>query len=86
MTENVTTGARPDPAGRRLRVVGAVFAGLLLVGVVALTVTGYRADNPEVTQSTAEDVLPWVVFLAGVLGVVVCGALGAARRSDRARA
>ena len=84
MAQNVTTGPRGVAAGRGLWVAAGVSVALLIVGVVSLTITGYRADESALPLSAAEVNTPWVVFFAGLVGVAVCAVLLAAQRRGRA--
>ena len=52
------------------------------LGAVSLTIDGYRSD--EAPLSAVEVDMPWAVFFAGLVGVVVCGFLLARQRSGRA--
>lgn len=66
-------------------VVAAVCSALLLLaGVVALVVTGYRSDDPDLEISSLEQVGPWVVLALGIGGTAVSAVLLRARLAGHA--
>ena len=82
MAENLTTGPRSDAVGRGLWIATGVSVVLVVLGAVSLTISGYRSDEGPLTA--VEVNMPWAVFFAGLVGVVMCGLLLARQRSGRA--